>query len=139
MRKGKLKEMKHRTFALSAGIFAALGVALGVAVASLVASAAEVVSYKLDVKPILDARCVSCHSPGGEGYKTSGLDLSTYEGLMKGTKHGPIIVPGEPLTSNLNVLVEGRAQVRMPHHERPLLVAQTEILREWVKQGAKNN
>jgi hypothetical protein len=27
----------------------------------------------------------------------------------------------------------------MPHHERPLLVAQTEILRDWVKQGAKNN
>jgi hypothetical protein len=96
-------------------------------------------SYKLDVKPILDSRCVACHSPGGDGYKTSGLDLSTYEGLMKGTKHGPIVVPGEPLTSNLNVLIEGRAQVRMPHHERPLLVAQTEILREWVKQGAKNN
>lgn len=136
MRKGKLKAMKHRTFALSAGALAALG---AVATASLVASAAEVVSYKLDVKPILESRCVACHSPGGDGYKTSGLDLSTYEGLMKGTKHGPIVVPGEPLTSNLNVLIEGRAQVRMPHHERPLLVAQTEILREWVKQGAKNN
>ena len=136
MRKG-INEMKHnRTFALQTGALAALG---AIAVASLVASAAEVVSYKLDVKPILDARCVSCHSPGGEGYKTSPLDLSTYDGLMKGTKHGPIIVPGEPLTSNLNVLVEGRAQVRMPHHERPLLAAQTEILREWVKQGAKNN
>jgi hypothetical protein len=128
--------MKHRVFALSAGAVAAVG---AIAVASLVASAAEVVSYKLDVKPILESRCVSCHSPGGEGYKTSGLDLSSYEGLMKGTKHGPIVVPGEPLTSNLNVLIEGRAQVRMPHHERPLLVAQTEILRDWVKQGAKNN
>jgi hypothetical protein len=133
---GEAEKMKHRTIALSAGAFAAFG---AIAVASLVASAAEVVSYKLDVKPILEARCVSCHSSGGEGYKTSGLDLSTYEGLMKGTKHGPIVVPGEPLTSNLNVLIEGRAQVRMPHHERPLLVAQTEILRDWVKQGAKNN
>jgi hypothetical protein len=67
--------------------------------------------------------------------------LTTFEGLMKGTKHGPIVVPGDPLTSNLNVLVEGRAaaQVRMPHNQRPLLKQQSEILREWVKQGAKNN
>ena len=58
---------------------------------------------------------------------------------MKGTKYGPIIVPGEPMVSNLNVLVEGRAQVQMPHNQRPLLAAQTNILREWVKQGAKDN
>lgn len=128
--------MKHRTLALQAGALAALG---ALAAFTLVASAAEVVSYKLDLKPILDARCVSCHSPSGDGYKTSGLDLSTYQGLMKGTKHGAVVVPGDPLTSNLNVLVEGRAKVRMPHHERPLLAAQTEIIREWVKQGAKNN
>lgn len=101
--------------------------------------AAEDVSYELDVKPILESRCVSCHRPGGEGYKTSGLDLSTYEGLMAGTKHGPIIVPGEPMVSNLNVLVEGRAQVRMPHNQRPLLSEQTQILSKWVKQGAQNN
>lgn len=111
---------------------------LGVAGA---AKAAEVVSYTLDVYPILQSRCASCHKPGGEGYQKSGLDLSTYSGLMAGTKHGPIVVPGEPLTSNLNVLVEGRAaqSIRMPHNQRPLLKAQQEILHDWVKQGAKDN
>ena len=105
------------------------------------AAAEEQVSYKLDVQPILQSRCSSCHQPGGEGYQASGLDLTSYEGLMKGTKHGPIVVPGDPLTSNLMVLVEGRAdpKVRMPHGQRPLLKQQTEILRLWVKQGAKNN
>jgi hypothetical protein len=127
--------MKQKTCALFAGALTTCGM-LAV---SAVAFAAEVVSYQLDVKPILEARCVSCHSPGGEGYKASGLDLSTYEGLMAGTKYGPIIVPGEPVVSNLNVLVEGRAQVRMPHNQRPLLAAQTDILRDWVKQGAKDN
>jgi hypothetical protein len=60
---------------------------------------------------------------------------------MKGTKYGAIVVPGDPLTSNLMVLVEGRArpEVRMPHGQRPLLKQQTEILRLWVKQGAKDN
>jgi hypothetical protein len=39
------------------------------------------------------------------------------------------------------VLVEGRAdpKVRMPHNQRPLLKQQVEILRLWVKQGAKDN
>ncbi len=104
-------------------------------------AAAEIVSYQLDVFPILDSRCVACHKPGGEGYQKSGLDLSTYDGLMKGTQHGAIVVPGEPLTSNLNVLIEGRAApaIRMPHNQRPLLKAQQQIIHDWVKQGAKNN
>lgn len=104
-------------------------------------AAEEQVSYKLDVQPILQSRCASCHQPGGQGFQASGLDLTSYDGLMRGTKYGPIVVPGDPLTSNLMVLVEGRArpEVRMPHGQRPLLKQQTEILRLWVKQGAKNN
>lgn len=105
------------------------------------ATAAEQVSFKLDVYPILQSRCVACHSPGGDGYAVSGLDLSSYDGLIKGTKHGPIVVPGDAVSSNLNVLIEGRAdpRVRMPHNERPLLKAQQQIVHTWVKQGAKDN
>lgn len=105
------------------------------------AAPAEEVSYKLDVAPILGSRCVACHAPDGEGYKQSGLDMTSYEGLMKGTKYGPIVIPGDPLTSNLNVLIEGRAspELRMPHDQRPLLKCQQSIIRDWVKQGAKNN
>ena len=106
-----------------------------------VARAAEEVSFKLDVQPILQARCAQCHAPGGDGYRQSGLDLTSYEGLMKGTKHGPIVVPGDPFTSNLNVLIEGRAsrEIQMPHHQRPLLRLQQQIIADWVKQGAQDN
>jgi hypothetical protein len=101
----------------------------------------EPVSFRLDVQPILDAHCGECHRPGGLGTTTSGLDMSTYQALMTGTKHGPIITPGEPLTSNLLVLVEGRADpsLRMPHNQRPLLKQQISIIRDWIKQGAKDN
>ena len=134
------KRMKLRTNIILS-VPALLSASLLVAVASSKARAEEQVSYKLDVQPILQSRCTSCHQPGGEGYQASGLDLTSYQGLMKGTKHGAIVVPGDPLTSNLIVLVEGRAhpKVRMPHGQRPLLKQQTEILRLWVKQGAKDN
>jgi hypothetical protein len=33
------------------------------------------VNFDRDVQPIFDARCVSCHRPGGEGFAATGLDL----------------------------------------------------------------
>ncbi len=103
--------------------------------------AADRISYKDDVFPIIEVRCLECHKPGGEGYETSGLDLSSYETLMKGTKFGPIVVPGQAFTSNLMVLVEGRAspEIQMPHNKKKLTKPEISILRRWVNGGAKDN
>ena len=54
------------------------------------------VSFSEDVLPLLKFRCASCHQPGGEGYEQSGLDLTSYQGVMKGTTFGPMVVPGDP-------------------------------------------
>jgi Planctomycete cytochrome C len=92
---------------------------------------------------IFEANCLDCHlPPSGEGYITSGLDLETYETLMKGTLYGPVILPGDSRHSILNMLVEGRADasLRMPHiKDHPLADKEIEILRCWVDQGAINN
>lgn len=103
--------------------------------------AARDVSFSLDVLPILQNHCVKCHNPDGPGFQASGLDLRSYESLMQGTKHGQIIVPGKPLTSNIMVLIEGRADpsIRMPHNEKPLIRHQIEIIGDWIKQGARDN
>jgi mono/diheme cytochrome c family protein len=50
--------------------------------------AAELQSFSEDILPIFRGRCASCHQSGGAGYEKSGLDLTTYEGLMKGTNFG---------------------------------------------------
>lgn len=102
---------------------------------------AEQVSFSADVEPILQVRCVSCHQPDGKGYASSGLDLRTYKSLMHGTRHGPVISPGNALVSNLNVLVEGRAdpKLRMPHSGKKLTRCEIDILHRWVDQGALNN
>lgn len=102
---------------------------------------AEPVRFADDVLPILKLRCVECHQPGSTGHTESGLNLHTYEGLMKGTIHGPIIIPGNAMLSNLNVLVEGRAnpKLRMPHKGKRLTSCEVDILRRWVNQGALNN
>jgi len=102
---------------------------------------AEEISFADDVMPILKIRCMKCHQPEGEGFAQSGLDMRTYDGVMRGTKHGPIVIPGDSIVSNLNVLVEGRAdpRLRMPHNGKRLTRCEIDILRRWVNRGARNN
>ena len=123
------------------GAAGAAGIFLGVAVWPLPSTAAEPVSFQRQVFPIIKTHCLGCHHRGGEGYLATGLGMETYEELMKGTRHGPIIVPGSALASNFNVVIEGRANpsIQMPFHRlrlRPLLLR---ILRRWVDEGAANN
>ena len=96
-------------------------------------------SFAEDIAPIFKGWCVSCHQPGGEGYNASGLDLTSYEGLMKGTKFGPMVVPGKPDTSNLIVLIEGRAKISMPFGHKPLPDCLRNNIWAWIFEGAKNN
>jgi len=105
-------------------------------------SAADHASYLDEVLPIFQKHCTECHQPGEEGYEKSGLDLRTYEGVMKGTKFGPIVIPGDAFNSNLLVLIEGRAsgQIKMPHGGRKDLSRwEKVILRRWINRGAQNN
>ena len=79
-------------------------------------------SFKEDVMPIFVGRCVSCHQSGAEGTAKSGLDLTSYAGVMKGTKFGPMVIPGDPESSNLMLLLDWRAspELRMPHGKKQL-------------------
>lgn len=100
------------------------------------------ISYAHDVAPILEKHCKSCHVPGQAGYVVSGFELQSYDTLMKGTQYGPVVLPGDPLTSVLVMLIEGRADpsLKMPHGEaEPLDPDDIATIRQWVEQGAKNN
>jgi mono/diheme cytochrome c family protein len=99
------------------------------------------VSFKEDVLPIFQVHCAACHTPGGAGTTASGLDLTTYAGIMKGTKYGPMVVAGNPENSNLMWLLDWRAspELRMPHGKQQLPVGERDTIRAWIRQGAKNN
>jgi hypothetical protein len=104
-------------------------------------AATPTVSFREDVFPIFKGRCLGCHEPGGEGFEKSGLDLRTYEGLMKGTKFGPMVIPGDPNFSSLMVLLDWRAspQLRMPHGSKKLSSCDRDAIRTWIREGAQNN
>ncbi|HSD43919.1 MAG TPA: c-type cytochrome domain-containing protein [Burkholderiales bacterium] len=109
--------------------------------ALLAACGPGTVSYSRDVRPTLEKHCLECHVPGQKGYEASGLDLTSYDTLMKGGRFGPLIKPGDAFTSAFNMLVEGRVDksIRMPHGRQKLSDRELELLKLWVNQGAINN
>ena len=91
---------KLGAFALGLGaLFLAIGGSIGEEIVSssdqLCAAEAKT-SFAADVMPIFVGRCFGCHQPGGQGNEKSGLDLSSYEGVMKGTRSGKMVIPGDP-------------------------------------------
>lgn len=107
----------------------------------LVACGKTEVSFRADIQPIIQQYCIECHAAGGAGYEKSGLLMSSHESLMKGTRYGSIIKPGDSLSSVLIMLVEGRADssIKMPHGKASLPKEKIDLLKKWVEQGAKNN
>ena len=100
------------------------------------------VSFSADVRPILDENCLKCHAPGGSGEIASGFNMASYDGLMKGTKFGPMVVAGDVEGSNMLVLMEGRADpsISMPHGKNKTVSPEDiETIRLWIRQGAQNN
>lgn len=117
------------------------GAAMLASVCLLTACSPRNVSFNNDVQPILKQRCLECHVSGQIGYEKSGFDVSSYDTVMKGGKFGPLVKPGDAFTSAFNMLVEGRvhSSIRMPYGREKLNKREIEILKVWVKEGAKNN
>jgi len=96
---------------------------------------AEPVSYEKEIEPILANKCFVCHS----GKELNGkLDLSAYEKLIKGGKHGPPIVAGKSAESYLYKLASRQMKPTMPpKDETPLTPNELALVKLWIDQGAK--
>src|SRR5215467_1741728 len=94
------------------------------------------VDFSRDIRPILNQNCSSCH--GGVRQK-SGVSFSfREEALGKGKSERPTIVPGDPAASELIKRVTSQdPETRMPFHAASLSSEQIDLLRRWIKEGAK--
>jgi len=106
------------------------------------ASTKSGVTYATDIKTIFDTSCVKCHS--GDKPKAH-LKLDTLEGVLKGTKMGPILKAGDSANS---FIIKSVAHLTKDHDSwmpplknragiKPLTPEQIGLLRAWIDQGAK--
>ncbi|MFO7586014.1 MAG: c-type cytochrome domain-containing protein [Anaerolineales bacterium] len=91
------------------------------------------VSFRNDILPIFENTCVRCHG----GLRTErGLDLSTYDALMRGSRNGAMLIPGDADSSELAIQV---VSGEMPRRAPKLPEEHIQLIIEWVNQGALDN
>ena len=136
-----IKFATSMTAIIAAVLVVAAGMPRWVGEACAASSPPPPISFSEDVQPLLQFRCGSCHTPGGEGYAKSGFEVSSYESVMKGTKFGQVIIPGNPDESSLMRLLDWRvsAEIQMPHGKKQLSICDRDLIRTWIFKGAKNN
>ena len=76
--------------------------------------------------PLFAAKCTGCH---GE-LATGGLNMLTYESLMKGSSKGPVVVPGDS-ASSLLVQIQSTGG-----HFANLTAEELEVIKQWIDAGA---
>ena len=87
--------------------------------------------YARRIRPLLAKNCYNCH--GKE--KTSGLDLRTRDGMLRGGSRGPALVPGNPEASRFYRYVAGLEKPAMPPDDR-LRAGEVAALKAWIAAGA---
>lgn len=92
------------------------------------------VSFERQVKPILESKCLACHSGQSApwSFQLESRELAFAHGLS-----GPRIVPGRPDQSLILALASTHKNVAvMPLVGNRLTVTESKILRRWVAEGA---
>src|SRR5215510_476951 len=89
--------------------------------------------FESDLRPILQANCVPCHSAK---VRMKDLNLEAYESLMKGSESGPVVVPGKPDESRLFRLIQ---EGKMPVGKPRLSEKDMSAIRSWIEGGAQSS
>ncbi|QCW98877.1 DUF1553 domain-containing protein [Aggregatimonas sangjinii] len=94
------------------------------------------VDFSTQIKPLLNAKCISCH---GGVKKNAGFSLLFEEEALGDTKSGrPAIIPGNAAGSELiKRLHEDDPELRMPYEKPKLSDEEIDLLTRWIDQGAE--
>jgi WD40 repeat protein len=99
-------------------------------------SAADTVSFDKQIRPILARNCAGCHQPAS---RQSGLSLATFADFQTGGRKGPAFIAGNPEKSVIISYLTGETKPQMPFGGKPLPDEQIELIRSWIREGAKND
>jgi len=93
------------------------------------------VDFAKDVQLILEKSCLECHGPEKPKGK---LRLDSKEAAFKGGKGGVSIEPGKADQSELyrRIILPADNDEVMPNKGDRLTKAQTDVIRDWINQGA---
>ena len=89
--------------------------------------------FSTKVRPILAARCYTCHGPE---VQQNGLRLDSLAGVLKGSDSGKIVVPGHSDRSRIMRRLLAQERPQMPYGGPPLSNQDIDAIRQWIDAGA---
>ena len=136
-----MKQTKFIILTLTASLVAAASVLAENATPPPAATKTDV-TYAADIKTIFETSCVKCHS--GDRAKAR-LHMDSLAGVLKGTKDGKIVTPGDSAKSWIVTAIAHQTKDQdgwMPPLKnkagiKPLTPEQIGLIRAWIDQGAK--
>ena len=96
------------------------------------ATAAEPVSFREKLLPLLERRCFDCHSAKAEEVKGK-LKLDTWEDVLKGGSRGAAIEPGKLDSLLLKAIRYEEGDLQMPPRGK-LKGEEIQAIEAWVQQ-----
>ena len=107
-----------------------VAVAAAPALAQTASPEAKPAGFETDVQPIFTSNCTGCH---GTATRIKEMNLSTLDGVMKGSESGPVVVPGKPDESKLYQMVRDG---KMPPGKTHLSEQAVASIRSWIESLA---
>ena len=95
----------------------------------------SVTVYADMIHPILETKCISCHS---DEVQRGGLNLATPELLQEGGENGPVVEASQPTESELfrRVTLPQKNTKYMPPKGEPMTYDEIKVMEWWIAQGA---
>ena len=103
---------------------------------SFPAGAEDKITYQDNILPLIQANCAKCHN---EDKKKADLDLTSYQGALKGSGSGAVLIPGNPDASKLWKAITQTEDPTMPPNQPPLPDKDLETFKKWIQGGLLEN
>ena len=83
-------------------------------------------TYEANIASVFGSKCTVCHN---STVLAGGMDLTTFAGVMKGGKDGPIVLPGDSAGSLL-------IKIQSSQHFANLSPEELQLVSQWIDSGA---
>src|SRR5438067_5393627 len=94
------------------------------------------ITYQEHILPLVEANCSKCHNADK---KKADLDLTSYQGALKGSGSGVILLSGNPDSSKLWKALTHSEEPFMPPNRPRLSDKDLDVFKRWIAGGLLEN
>src|SRR5204863_2904686 len=131
---GELQRLAAKAFCYGGRGVWVLG--FGILLSSMSARAADKITYQDNILPLVEANCSKCHN---SDKKKADLDLTSYQGALKGSGSGVVLVSVNPDGSKLWKAVTHAEEPNMPPNRPKLADKDLDLIKKWITGGLLEN